>query len=89
MAKSLAQIQRQIEKLQVEAEMLRAQEIGGVVARIKEAIAHYDLTLEDLFGRRAIRKSRAAAGGARPGRRRGTRKSWESPIKYRDDKGTS
>jgi DNA-binding protein H-NS len=46
--KSYAQIQRQIEALQREAEGLRAQEVAGVVARIKEAIAHYGLTAEQL-----------------------------------------
>ncbi|MDP9993836.1 H-NS family nucleoid-associated regulatory protein [Variovorax boronicumulans] len=46
--KSYAQIQRQIEALQREADGLRAQEVAGVVARIKEAIAHYGLTAEQL-----------------------------------------
>lgn len=46
--KSYAQIQKQIEALQREADGLRAQEVAGVVARIKEAIAHYGLTAEQL-----------------------------------------
>lgn len=46
--KSYAQIQKQIEALQRQADELRAQEIAGVVARIKEAIAHYGLTAEQL-----------------------------------------
>lgn len=48
MAKSYAQIQKQIAKLQKEAEALKAKEVSGVVARIKEAIAHYGLTAADL-----------------------------------------
>lgn len=46
--KSYAQIQKQIEALQRQADGLRAQEVAGVVARIKEAIAHYGLTAEQL-----------------------------------------
>ena len=46
--KSYAQIQKQIEALQRQADELRAQEIEGVVARIKEAIAHYGLTARQL-----------------------------------------
>lgn len=46
--KSYAQIQKQIEALQREANELRAQEVAGVVARIKEAISHYGLTAEQL-----------------------------------------
>jgi len=46
--KSYAQIQKQIEALQREADELRAQEVAGVVERIKEAIAHYGLTAAQL-----------------------------------------
>lgn len=46
--KTYAQIQRQIEALQHQADALRAQEVAGVVARIKEAITHYGLTAEQL-----------------------------------------
>ncbi len=48
MAKSLAQIQAQIEKLQAQAEAVKAKEIAGVIARIKVAIAHYGLNAIDL-----------------------------------------
>lgn len=46
--KSYAQIHKQIEALQREANELRAQEVAGVVARIKEAISHYGLTAQQL-----------------------------------------
>ena len=46
--KTYAQIQKQIEALQHQADALRAQEVAGVVARIREAIAHYGLTAEQL-----------------------------------------
>ncbi|WP_157039832.1 H-NS histone family protein, partial [Aquincola tertiaricarbonis] len=48
--KSLADLQAQIEKLQAEANRLREQEKAGVIARIREAIAAYELTERDLFG---------------------------------------
>jgi DNA-binding protein H-NS len=51
MAQTYLQLQRQIEKLQHQAERLKAQEVSGVVERIKVAIEHYGLTAEQLgFG---------------------------------------
>ena len=38
--KSLSQVTAQIERLQKEAEAIKAKELDGVVARIKEAIQH-------------------------------------------------
>jgi DNA-binding protein H-NS len=48
MARTIAQINAQIAKLQKEAEALKVKEVPGVVARIKEAIEHYGLTAVDL-----------------------------------------
>ncbi|MGJ7531369.1 H-NS family nucleoid-associated regulatory protein [Variovorax sp. GB1P17] len=59
--KSYAQIQRQIETLQRQADELRAQEVEGVVARIKEAIAHYGLTAEQLGYGATLRVTRTKA----------------------------
>ncbi|MDQ0086055.1 DNA-binding protein H-NS [Variovorax boronicumulans] len=59
--KSYAQLQRQIEVLQRQADELRAQEVEGVVARIKEAIAHYGLTAEQLGYGLAPRAMKAKA----------------------------
>lgn len=67
MPKSLKQVLSQIEKLQKEAEALRTKEISGVVARIREAIEHYSLTPEELFGagaKKASRRGRPAGAGA-------------------------
>lgn len=66
MAKSLKQVLSQIEKLQKEADALRAKEISGVVTRIREAIEHYGLTPEEIFG---------AATGTAPRRGRGAAKA--------------
>ncbi len=48
MTQTYAQLQKQIEKLQREADALLAKEVQGVISRIKEAIAHYGLTAEQL-----------------------------------------
>jgi DNA-binding protein H-NS len=60
MAQTYAQIQRQIDALQRQAEKLRSQEVEGVVERIKVAISHYGLTPEQLgFGSRKASTARA------------------------------
>jgi DNA-binding protein H-NS len=48
MPKSLARIEKEIEALEREAATLRKKEAAGVIARIKEAIAHYHLSAQDL-----------------------------------------
>lgn len=91
MAKTYAQIQAQIHKLQQEADALKAREVAGVIARIQEAIAHYGLTPADLFGKTASPAQRQPA--ARTAVRRGkTAKPAKpakapSPAKYQDDAG--
>jgi len=86
MAKTYSQVQKQIAKLQREADALRQKEVGGVVARIKEAIQHYELTAQDLFGGRAPKgtsasKQKAASNSGIKGRK--------VPIKYRDENGNT
>ena len=63
MARTLADIQRNIEKLQKEAEGVKAKEIVGVIQRIKIAIDTYGLTSEDLFGTKAkkVRQPKVAS----------------------------
>lgn len=56
---SLTKIEQQIAALQRQADKLREAEKAGVIARIKEAIAHYALTESDLgFGATAKRSRR-------------------------------
>lgn len=68
--KTYAQIKKQIDALQREADELRVREVSGVVARIKEAIAHYGLTQEQLGygaapgGQKAKGRKAPAASGA-------------------------
>ncbi len=66
MPKSLQQVLSQIDKLQKEANSIRAKEVAGVISRIQEAIRHYDLTPADLFGSTA-KKATAATKGKRGG----------------------
>jgi DNA-binding protein H-NS len=74
MAKTYEQLQQQIQALQAEADQLRQQELEGVIARIREAIAFYDLTPAELgFGTGSFKSvgrkpgSRSEGGAARSG----------------------
>jgi len=81
MAKTYAQIQKQIDVLAREAEKLKRKEVDEVVARIKEAIAAYGLTAADL-GLRASRK--AAATSARKSSKGQRKTKGARAAKYRD-----
>lgn len=95
MAKSLAQVNAQIAKLQREADALKAKEVAGVVSRIKEAIAIYGLTSADLFDeadaavKPVARQKRAATAAPVVGKKtpKAAAKKPESQIKYRDEAG--
>lgn len=61
--KSYATIKAEIAKLEKQAEAARKAEIAGVISRIKEAIAAYGLTAQDLgFGSAAGRAARSNGG---------------------------
>lgn len=75
-ATSYSQIQKQIEALQAQAAKLRVDEVAGVVAKIKDAIAVYGLTRQDLFG--------AGTAGAPKSRAAGKKSAG---AKYADGKG--
>jgi DNA-binding protein H-NS len=92
MAKTLAKIQAQIAKLEQEAKALRDKEVAGVVIRIREAIAHYDLTVDELFGtkgRKVTGKRRSGALGKGPTKKNQGRKGVPAPVKFRDDQGNT
>ena len=87
MAKTYAQIQKQIESLKREADKLKRAEVDGVIARIREAISVYGLTAADLGLRgKPGRKPKAASASParRPARGRGSR-----AVKYRDEAGNT
>lgn len=81
MPQSLQHVLSQIDKLQKEADSLRAKEVSGVVARIQEAIVHYNLTPEQLFGP-AGRKAKGAAASSSTAAKRG-----RGAPKYQSDDG--
>lgn len=86
MAKNLKQVLAQIDSLQKQAEQLRKKEVAGVIERIQEAITHYGLTVEDLFGakrpRTAPTKKAQVAKSAKPRARRWKGKAPVSVPKY-------
>jgi len=89
MAKTLAQIQKQIDALQREADAIKSKEKSGVVERIKDAIIHYGITAAELG---------LGAGGARrkPGPKPGSKrkagaaaKKKGGVVKFRDEAGNT
>lgn len=79
---TLASLRERIEKLQREAEQLRRSELSDVIEQIREQVAEYDLSPEDIFGgkgKRGPRGKKAAAKGAGAAR-------TPRPAKYRDPK---
>jgi len=89
--KTLSQIQQEIERLQREAQRVRQSEISGVVQRIRTAIEHYGLTVQDLFVSGPKKRGRPRKAGAKTaGGKRGARKTRRViPVKYRDNKGNT
>ncbi|MGO4395805.1 H-NS family nucleoid-associated regulatory protein [Variovorax sp. M-6] len=83
MTKSYAQIKSAIAKLEKEAAALREAETTKVVAQIRESIATFGLTVEQLFGRGA--KALKTAAGKALGGGKAVRKGAGIP-KYRHPK---
>jgi DNA-binding protein H-NS len=89
MAKTLAQINRQIEKLQREAESLKQQEMEGVIGRIKTAIDHYGLTARDLGLTAGTRSAVSTKATRRAPARKALAVSKPVVVKYRDETGNT
>ena len=93
MAKTLAQLNAQIAELQKKAEALKAKEAAGVVARIKEAIAHYGLTAADLgFSGQATKGVKTVKSTTQVTARKTRKKAAKKPagvIRYRDEVGNA
>jgi DNA-binding protein H-NS len=83
MAKTYEQLQQEIQALQAEADKLRRQELEGVIARIREAIALYDLTPAELgFGAGSFNSS-----GRKSGARGGEGAGGRSGVTYSNGAG--
>ena len=91
MQKNLMRIQAQIDKLQRQANEIRSKEIAGVIKRMQTAIQYYDLTAEDVFGKKAAKPARKAVpnGHAKVTSRAKTAKRHPVAVKYRDDEGNT
>ncbi len=87
MSKSYAEIIQQIEDLKTEAERMRRDEVGGVITRIKEAIAADSLTPADLgFGARRGRPPATVKPGRKRRKAAAAKPAARGP-KFRDSNG--
>jgi len=92
MTKTYAQLKKQIETLSREADALRQKERAGVITRIVEAIAVYELTAADLGlaggtrGKSSLAKAAAKPAGKSAGRKPRRSKS-AGEAKFRDGNG--
>lgn len=86
MAKSLQTLLKQIAQLQKQADALRSREKSDVIDRIKEAIAHYDITADELFGSKPARVARKRAAASQP-RKAAAAKKAGGVAKYTDGAG--
>ena len=84
MARTLAQIQKQIDQLEREAEQVREKEVANVIERIRAAIDFYGLKAKDLFGparRTAVEGSnKAAVKKLKKPKKRPTPPKYREPI---------
>ena len=91
---TLAALNGQIAALQAQADALRKKEVAEVVAKIKDAIAHYGLTAGDLGLATVARKNAKtpAANGGKPASKR-RKKGGPMPsaraVKFKDDQGNT
>lgn len=89
MAKTYAQVVKQIESLSREAEKLKQKEVDGVIARIREAVKVYGLSASDLGlsgSGIGTRKTRTAGKAAK---KRTTKSKLSTAAKFRDEAGNT
>ena len=94
MAKTIAQMTAEIEKLQRQIETAQSKEVQGVVDRIREAIDFYGLTPEQLFGKKTKGPAKAkpktktkTSRRAKPKAAAPARAKVKLPAKYADGTG--
>ena len=91
---TFASLSAQIAALQAQADALRKKEVAEVIAKIKDAIAHYGLTVDDLgLGKVVLAGDKTlAAVGEKPGRKLSKKagaKRSARPAKFKDDNGNT
>lgn len=79
---TLKEIDREIARLQRQADKIRDSEKSEVVARIKKAVDYYGITAADLGLGKAARERSKAIGKAN-----GKRRSSAGRVKYKDGTG--
>jgi DNA-binding protein H-NS len=82
MAQTYAQLQKEIAELEAKAAKLKQAEVAEVIEKVKEAIAVYGLTAQDLFGSRA-------AAGKRGSVKAKTKSKQSDAAKYADSGGNT
>jgi DNA-binding protein H-NS len=88
MAKTYLQVQKQIQQLQKEAAALRDKEAAGVLSRIKEAIAVYGFTADDLgVGSRNATPPTVLSSNRPSVKPRKKANGSPATPKYKDDQG--
>lgn len=84
------ELKQQIEELQKEADALRAAERRGVIDRMKEAIAVYEITAQELgLGIRSPSAAGRAIAGKNASKPKSSRKSSARRAAYADGKGNT
>ena len=91
MAQTFSQLQQQIQSLQAQAEEVRQREVEGVIEKIKDAIATYGISQQDLFGIGGTRAAVRTNGAAQPSAVRAKFKSKAKgkSAKYADGNGNT
>lgn len=91
MAKTFAELTTELETLKAKAEVVRKQEMAGVIVRIKEAISVYGLNAGDLGfdGSGSDRQVAPEQAASMPGsvKQEAARPPGAAAYKYRDGKG--
>ncbi len=82
MKKTYAQLQKEIADLEAKASKLKQAEVAGVIAKLKDAIAAYGLTVQDLFGH-------GIARGKRSGVTAKTKSKKDHSAKFADGNGNT
>lgn len=88
MARSYADVMKQIESLSQEAERLKRKEVEGVISRIKEAIAAYGLTAGDLGLNQAAGQQRRRAPASK-GKPKASKARVNTVARFRDEAGNT
>jgi DNA-binding protein H-NS len=86
MTKSYAQIQKQIQTLQREADKLKRKEVDEVIARIKDAISVYGLSASDLGLTGSPGRKRKAVAQTR---KKASKSKYSATVKFRDEAGNT